>query len=639
MYVIAIDYGTGRSGVAYALKKDDIQWRDVNYKNQWPAGQLGHKNCDTALLVNRDGLVLGWGREAFERQSSGKFFGYYANLVKRDLYDPNGFRDEAFALDCSDAELGPRRIYRDGASFYSVDLIASYLAQLKRETAFDIWNANPSSYEAHLELAKNKTLFNETDYRRDVSLAREFIYEQTWILTVPANADDRHKRYMRQAAYNAGLIEDLNSSRLRFEYEPEAAAIYCGALGQDGLPLKENDAFIVVDAGSGTVDVSAYRFKNDGYEQLAKSQAANAGSSYLDEALAGLLEDVFAPNQKALFADFKKEREKDWYEIRYGERSLEGQKEATRSLDRIVRVDVYNMLDWLKEAPRNCVPESPYLQGYLLKLEPNDQKKCFAPVFERAWEPVRLVLNDLSRQNVEPKFFLLVGGMSVSPHFEEFAKEKLREAGLSNSWLPKLDGEKKRVAVLGGAVLQGGRERVVKRILRRSYGTVCCLPYDTEEARERFESRRLPSSAVTTFANAKRNPWVKNAVSFFVKNGDAVETNQKITKVYTVKSPTQRVLRFELVASEETRQLLKTDRSVECWARVELELSGFGMKRGATVEMRFGETEVFLAATEIGRESNRVECRGRLTLDGSGGRTARRASKSGDGESLRFDFE
>lgn len=185
-------------------------------------------------------------------------------------------------------------------------------------------------------------------------------------------------------------------------------------------------------------------------------------------------------------------------------------------------------------------------------------------------------------------------------------------------------------------MLQGVKERVVKRILRRSYGTICCLPYDTEEARRKFG--RVPDAAVTRYPNAKRNPWVKDAVAFFVRNGDAVETNQTITKVYKVKSPTQSKVCFELVASEETRQLLKLDKSVECWGRVELQLSGVGMDRGAKVEMRFGETEVFLAAAEIGRESNRVECRGRLTMDGSAPPATPRTNRADDAR-LRFDFE
>lgn len=634
MYVIAIDYGTGRSGVAYALKKNDVQWRDICYKNDWPADQSGHKNCDTALWVDRDGRVLSWGREAFERAASNDSSGYYVNLVKRDLYDPYGFEDETFTLDCSDVERGPKRVYQDGASFYSVDLIASYLAQLKRETAFDIWNSNPRSYAAHLELGKTKKLFNETDYRGDEPLAREFIYEQIWVITVPANADDLHKLYMRQAAYKAGLIEELNGSNLRFEYEPEAAAVYCGTSGRDGFELGDGDAFVVVDAGCGTVDVSAYRFKKGGYEQLAKSQAANAGSSYLDDALEGRVRDLFAPNQKKFFDDFKRECEKEWREIRYGERSLEAQKEATRNVERGLSVDVYEMLEWLKKAPRHCVPSGAALQRHLLKLGPTDQRECFKPVFEEAWKPAQDVLESLKRQGVEPTYFLLVGGMSASPFFEEFVREKLRNAGLTKTFLPKLESEKKRVAVLGGAVLQGVKERVVKRILRKSYGTVCCLPYDTEEAKRRFGS--VPDSALARYPNAKRNPWVKDAVSFFVRNGDAVETNQTITKVYKVKSPTQSKACFELVASEETRQLLKLDKSVECWGRVELQLSGVGMERGAKVELRFGETEVFLAATEIGRESNRVECRGRLTTPETAFPATPRTNQ-GD-EELRFDW-
>lgn len=46
-----------------------------------------------------------------------------------------------------------------------------------------------------------------------------------WVLTVPALWSEEHKHFMRRAAVEAGIIEDLSSSNLLLCLEPEGASI------------------------------------------------------------------------------------------------------------------------------------------------------------------------------------------------------------------------------------------------------------------------------------------------------------------------------------------------------------------------------------------------------------------------------
>ena len=46
-----------------------------------------------------------------------------------------------------------------------------------------------------------------------------------WVLTVPALWSEEHKHFMRKAAMNAGIIEDLNAPHLLLCLEPEGASI------------------------------------------------------------------------------------------------------------------------------------------------------------------------------------------------------------------------------------------------------------------------------------------------------------------------------------------------------------------------------------------------------------------------------
>lgn len=46
-----------------------------------------------------------------------------------------------------------------------------------------------------------------------------------WVLTVPALWSEEHKHFMRKAAVEAGIINDLNASNLLLCLEPEGASI------------------------------------------------------------------------------------------------------------------------------------------------------------------------------------------------------------------------------------------------------------------------------------------------------------------------------------------------------------------------------------------------------------------------------
>lgn len=46
-----------------------------------------------------------------------------------------------------------------------------------------------------------------------------------WVLTVPALWQEEHKHFMRKAAVEAGIIEDVQSSNLLLCLEPEGASI------------------------------------------------------------------------------------------------------------------------------------------------------------------------------------------------------------------------------------------------------------------------------------------------------------------------------------------------------------------------------------------------------------------------------
>ncbi|PKY19009.1 hypothetical protein RhiirB3_383770 [Rhizophagus irregularis] len=91
-----------------------------------------------------------------------------------------------------------------------------------------------------------------TDYLREIGKCIGETIDSRWdgmklendlfILTVPAEYDDKAIRIMRECMNDAKLIDDLYSESLQFTTEPEAAAIYCMENN-----LKEHD---LTDSGS-----------------------------------------------------------------------------------------------------------------------------------------------------------------------------------------------------------------------------------------------------------------------------------------------------------------------------------------------------------------------------------------------------
>jgi len=96
---------------------------------------------------------------------------------------------------------------------------------------------------------------------------------------------------MREAAIAAGLVQSARAGerdwreRLRIISEPEAAAVHC-ALLTELHKLKNNQNFMICDAGGGTVDLAVYKVIGNlahlEIAELCARSGANCGSIFLD---------------------------------------------------------------------------------------------------------------------------------------------------------------------------------------------------------------------------------------------------------------------------------------------------------------------------------------------------------------------
>jgi len=121
--------------------------------------------------------------------------------------------------------------------------------------------------------------------------------EIQFILTHPNGWEGIQQTQMRQAAIKAGLVPDTSAGRSRVAFVTEGEASLHFAI-KHGLPLeatKPNDGVVIVDAGGGTIDVSAYsRTSNTArqvFEEIAQPQCHFHGSVFVTILCRLFLED------------------------------------------------------------------------------------------------------------------------------------------------------------------------------------------------------------------------------------------------------------------------------------------------------------------------------------------------------------
>ncbi|KAF7982968.1 hypothetical protein HWV62_24554 [Athelia sp. TMB] len=100
-----------------------------------------------------------------------------------------------------------------------------------------------------------------------------------FVLTHPNGWEGAQQSDIRRAAVLAGLVPDTlqGHSRLQLLTEGEASLHFCIS---KGLACDDNKGIIIVDAGGGTVDLSAYRTKTNSasFEEIAPTECRLQGS-------------------------------------------------------------------------------------------------------------------------------------------------------------------------------------------------------------------------------------------------------------------------------------------------------------------------------------------------------------------------
>ncbi|PPQ74250.1 hypothetical protein CVT24_001151 [Panaeolus cyanescens] len=250
--VLAFDVGTTFSGVSYSIL-DPGEIPEIRGVTRFPAQENvgGDSKIPTILYYDAKGAVRAVGAEA-NREG-----------VEEDAEDQGWIRAEWFKLHMRPKTKATAHItdkippLPDGKN--AMDLFADFLRYLHNCARSYIEETHANGPELWKSLEAN------IDY----------------VLTHPNGWEGGQQNQMRRAAITAGLITDDEKGRARLSFvtEGEASLHFCVQSGLTTEAIKGGKGILIVDAGGGTIDISAYKQADGaGYEEIAAPQCHLQGS-------------------------------------------------------------------------------------------------------------------------------------------------------------------------------------------------------------------------------------------------------------------------------------------------------------------------------------------------------------------------
>ncbi|KAJ6226614.1 hsp70 family protein [Anaeramoeba flamelloides] len=254
--VVGIDFGTSRSGFAWGFVGDKRE--EIHGHSDW-----ADYKTDSAILLLKEG-------EGDMNQG--------AKLVKIHSFGETAIRDYCNMRE--DQEL--RNKY---------ELFRYYKMALYRK------EDNVKSVEGNLfpvldvfSFALQMLKQISTEYMNKFLPSKISEEKIRWVITLPAIWSEEAKSIMRKCAYQGTLIDNEDSKQLILIHEPEAAAIegYIGAQKIVDEEVFKKGKVMILDAGSGTIDITILDIDKYGNDQknikiLIPAQGGSMGSGVIDK--------------------------------------------------------------------------------------------------------------------------------------------------------------------------------------------------------------------------------------------------------------------------------------------------------------------------------------------------------------------
>ncbi|PKC02903.1 actin-like ATPase domain-containing protein [Rhizophagus irregularis] len=390
--VVGLDFGTTYSGFTYCHLEDN----DHKTNERWPNASDSYKIHTVLKYDERLNNVESWGQSALSRRPDRR-----VAVNKKDNVV------ELFKLHLGNLNDALKEKYSLSVDYKKA--ITDYLREIGKH------------------IKDTVTVAWEIDFMENVLL----------VLTVPAEYTQKEKAIMRECACNAGLINEIDSKKLEFTTEPEAAAIYC----KDNV-LREHDLatsgtiFMIVDCGGGTVDLTTRKLLNENQlGEITERAGDYCGSSFID--------DAFLDHLKTILND-RDNRPMDLLRNEYyGQMQYMVQEFCQNVKFEFTGEDLtfnYEMdlnevspviAQYVSDEVRQRMEET----EWLIKLDYETIKSMFDPVVERILRMIRVQLENCHEKGSQCSAMLLVGGFSQS----EYLQKRIKDEFLDNTDHPGIN--------------------------------------------------------------------------------------------------------------------------------------------------------------------------------------------------------
>lgn len=553
LFVIAVDFGTAYSGYAFSVRQRRQAKPDIRVPLWTMEPGMRSPKTRTCILFDENEIFQGFGFEALMK---------YTKL--RDV------AKEYFFFENFKMELYGKKIHRGL-------LMKSKTGKSMR--ALKVFSES-------LRFMKDHALERIGQH----TSGKKFIAsDATWVLIMPAIWGASAKQFMKEAAKEAGMIEDLDSDRLVITLEPEAASVWCKQLPSEGfledghqnkaIDKTPGTQYIVAYCGGGTIDITVHEVLGEGIlKELHKTSGNDLGGQRVDCKFETFLRDVFSEDVWSLFKEkYPSALQKTMHD--FSIQKCIGDEiclELPSKLISIAEEKGYDLASLFQnveavEWDDDCI---------IVSVE---KLKSF---HEESLQGIEQLIHQiLSKPQLEIKFIILVGGFAESKILRDHMQKHF--SGKSTVLCPA----EPQTVVLKGAVLFGFNPTVIQsRVSALTYGIV---------QSEVFNPLRHQGCAVLVNKEGRR---YCNVFKRLVKIGESVGCEEvKEIELHPVDRDQKEMTFLFLTTDQENAiKLNGLDILGHCTVPMPDEKKGF--ERSVKLEIRFGFTEMQATATDL--ESN-----------------------------------
>lgn len=470
--VFAFDVGTTFSGVSYCFL-DPGQVPVIQGVNRFPAQEHVGGDCKIPSIIcyDPDGTVRAVGAEATQE------------YIEEEIDDNGWVKLEWWKL-----HLRPRTM----ASSHVTDQDIPALPRNKTavQVLADFMHYLHQCAKKYIE----ESQANGADMLRSVEHTTEFV------LSHPNGWEGPQQTQIRNAAIMAGLVPDTpeGRSRIYLVTEGEASLHYCLGSGLAADGFQDDEGVIIVDAGGGTIDVSAYHMTTtSSFEEIAPAECRLQGSIFVSRRAKTMLREKLCGSQ-------------------FGGEDMVSHMAAIFDSTTKQRFGNENDPAYIKFGTIKDKDTSFNIRSGQLKLMGSDVATLFEPsaaaIIEAIEEQCHAATKTIST-------VFLVGGFAASEWLFIRLQNHLRPLGFG---FCRPDSHTAK-AVADGAVAFFLDHRVSARVAKFTYGTRCATQFDRNDPQHKLRaSMVVPRPSGRTV--------LPNAFSAILTKGTAVSETKEFSK-------------------------------------------------------------------------------------------------------------